>query len=163
MKQTKTQTATAVVIHADGQRVLLHKREDFRIWALPGGGLEEGETPKQAAIRETFEETGYQIEIERCIGEYQRPQFHDTRFVYRGRVIGGEPIVRGPETVAVDWFLPDDLPSKLGPSVAGIITVALQEGDTPLQKNILFPVWQVWLAKLFFWLRNLRNRLQRRD
>ena len=33
-------------------------------WITPGGGIDEGETPEQAAIRELFEETGIQIDIE---------------------------------------------------------------------------------------------------
>jgi 8-oxo-dGTP diphosphatase len=162
MKQAKTQTATAVVLHADGQRVLLHKREDFRVWSLPGGGLEDGETPEQAAIRETREETGFRIEIDRFVGEYQRPQFCDTRFVYRGRVIGGEAIGRGPETLAVDWFWPDRLPSALGPSTTEIIRDALKAESALMLKTIQFPIWQVWAIRVLLGLRNLRNRVQGR-
>ena len=162
MDDNLTRYATAVVLHADGQRVLLHKREDFRIWALPGGGLEAGEEPEQAAVRETLEETGFQIELNRCVGEYHRPQFRDVRFVYLGHVVGGEAIERGLETLAVDWFLPDALPTKLSPSVADLIADAIQENSDPLQKTITFPIWQVWLAKVLIALRNLRNRILRR-
>ena len=162
MSKPVTQMATAVVLHDDGQQVLLHKREDFRIWGLPGGGLEEGEIPEQAAIRETREETGFQIEIKRFVGEYQRPQFEDTRFVYLGRVVGGEVIEHGPETLAVDWFLTDELPSKLSPSVVEIVADALQGNSEPLLRIVNFPIWQVWVAKGLIWLRNLRNRLQGR-
>lgn len=163
MSEYDTWMATAVVLHADGQRVLMHKREDFHIWALPGGGLEDGESQEQAAIRETWEETGFQIEIERFVGEYQRPQFHDTRFVYRGRVISGEAIKSGRETLAVDWFLPNELPSNLAPTVREIIKDALLGSSEPLQRTVLFPTWQVWLAKMAIWLRDLRNRIQGRD
>ncbi len=34
-----------------------------RFWTFPGGGLEEGETPAQCAVREMFEETGYRVEL----------------------------------------------------------------------------------------------------
>ena len=117
MNKPSTQMATTVVIHEDGQRVLLHKREDFRVWALPGGGLENGETPEQGATRETFEETGYHIKIKKLVGQYHRPQFDDLRTVFVGQVVGGKPIERGPETVQVDWFYPEELPAALAPSI----------------------------------------------
>ncbi len=82
--------ATAVVIHQDGQHILLHKREDFRIGSLPGGGLDDGETAEGAAIRETFEEAGYQIAVDRFVGSYRHVQFGDLRQVYCGHVIGGQ-------------------------------------------------------------------------
>ena len=162
MTKPITRFATAVVVHADGQRVLLHKREDFRIWALPGGGLEADETPEQAAIRETLEETGYQIEIDRFVGEYHSPQFRNIRYVYRGKAVAGEAIKRGPETLAVDWFAPEELPTALSPSVAEIIADALQKNSEPLIKTIRYPIWQVWAVKVLIPLRNLRNRLQGR-
>lgn len=54
--------AAGVMIKA-GDRILLLKRRDTPeydgLWALPGGKIEEGETPAQAAKRETAEETGF--------------------------------------------------------------------------------------------------------
>jgi 8-oxo-dGTP diphosphatase len=62
-----TQSSAALVFN-DNEEVLLVLREDARIWALPAGRREAGETFEQAAIRETGEETGYSIELERLIG-----------------------------------------------------------------------------------------------
>jgi len=154
--------ATAVVIHEDGERVLLHQREDFRWWALPGGNIEVGESPGQAAIRETFEETGYQIEIDKFVGKYYRPQLNDVRFIYQGWVIGGDAIQRGLETRQVGWYNPDKLPAALAPSVREIIKDAQNVGTEPLSKEVRYPAWQIHVGKTLIWFRNIRNRLQGR-
>jgi 8-oxo-dGTP pyrophosphatase MutT (NUDIX family) len=46
-----------VAVIQDG-KILLTQREDFETWILPSGGVEEGESLAQAAIRETKEEAG---------------------------------------------------------------------------------------------------------
>src|SRR6187402_1948374 len=50
----------AVVTNAVDQVLLVYSRKR-RGWELPGGGIEEGETPHEAAIRETREEAGLEV------------------------------------------------------------------------------------------------------
>lgn len=60
--------ANAVIINSDGH-VLLTQRFDPKNknthmrWQVPGGKIEENETPRQACIREAKEETGLTVEI----------------------------------------------------------------------------------------------------
>ncbi|MFH8251787.1 NUDIX hydrolase [Microbacterium sp. B2969] len=95
--------AYAVVVD-DAHRVLLaHWNEGRRAaWTMPGGGLEPGEDPEQAARREVWEETGYKVEILELLGIHSRvippsrriaedatDPLHALRIVYRARVTGG--------------------------------------------------------------------------
>jgi 8-oxo-dGTP diphosphatase len=62
--------AVAVVRDAEGRVLLVRQtyhREGVR-WAAPGGWLGRGETPQQAAVRETWEETGLRVTAGRVLG-----------------------------------------------------------------------------------------------
>lgn len=52
-------TASAFVISARG--VILHRHKRLGIWVQPGGHIDPGETPEEAALRETREETGLSV------------------------------------------------------------------------------------------------------
>ncbi len=132
------QGAGVVVLNADRTQVLLQLREDIRAWGLPAGGLEPGETPEQAAIRETREETGYEIALVRRVGEYWRPQmpgggvlFH----VFEGRVVGGDPSQHDWESLAVEWFAVQALPKPMTPFARQIIDDACARLGAPLKRT----------------------------
>lgn len=102
------------VIHED--KVLLTKREDFEVWCLPGGGVEEGESLAEAGIRETKEETGLDVELTRLVGVYSRMGggMHDVHAVlYTAKPIGGELRTQPHETIEVDYFPFDELPGEM--------------------------------------------------
>ncbi len=94
--------AYALVTDAAG-RVLLCRIAPLiapgEIWTLPGGGLEFGEAPKIAVLRELSEEAGYQGEIieladvaDRVLSDGGRGgRMHAIRIIYRVRIVGGEP------------------------------------------------------------------------
>jgi 8-oxo-dGTP pyrophosphatase MutT (NUDIX family) len=52
----------------EGGAVLLIRRTDNGNWALPGGAIEMTESVADAAVRETLEETGIQVEVTACSG-----------------------------------------------------------------------------------------------
>ncbi|WP_327656984.1 NUDIX domain-containing protein [Streptomyces sp. NBC_00483] len=65
--------ASAVVLDEQG-RVLLQRRADSGLWALPGGGMELGESLPGCAVREVKEETGLDVEITGLVGTYTDPR-----------------------------------------------------------------------------------------
>jgi len=62
-KPTKTALSSGCAVIDSGGRVLLLRRADERIWGLPKGTVEHGETLEQTAVREVREETGLRVRI----------------------------------------------------------------------------------------------------
>jgi 8-oxo-dGTP pyrophosphatase MutT (NUDIX family) len=54
-------TGSALVLDASRRLVLLHRHRRLGIWLQPGGHVEPGERPEDAALRETVEETGIAV------------------------------------------------------------------------------------------------------
>jgi 8-oxo-dGTP pyrophosphatase MutT (NUDIX family) len=65
--------ASAVVVNGQGQ-VLLHRRRDNELWALPGGKMEIGESLAGCAVREVREETGLEVQPVAVVGIYSDPK-----------------------------------------------------------------------------------------
>jgi len=120
------------VIFDDDRRVLLCHRRDFDAWNLPGGGVEEGESPWDAAIREAREEVCLDIEIIRLTGLYWKPQKRDLVFNFEGRVVGGVPATSD-EADAVGYFAMDSLPANTAPLQVERIRDALAGGPPVLR------------------------------
>src|SRR5438128_211926 len=65
--------SAAVAILDREKGLLLCKHADKDIWVTPGGLIEPGEHPADAAVRETWEETGLTVEITGVLGVYGGP------------------------------------------------------------------------------------------
>jgi 8-oxo-dGTP pyrophosphatase MutT (NUDIX family) len=111
---------TVVVAREDGA-ILLIRRTDNGNWALPGGAVEMQESVADAAIRETWEETGVKCEITGLAGIYSDPRhvIHYTSndevrrefsIVLTARPVAGQPTPSA-EYREVRWARPPDLAS----------------------------------------------------
>lgn len=65
--------ASAIVVSSDGN-ILLQRRRDNDLWALPGGNMEMTDSLPGAAVREVKEETGLDVEITGLVGTYTDPR-----------------------------------------------------------------------------------------
>ena len=64
-----------IVLIRDGKVALIERhRAGMDYYVFPGGGMDDGETPEQAAVREAMEELGIEVAIQQKIAEIQLGQ-----------------------------------------------------------------------------------------
>ena len=110
--------AVAVVVLDEDGRVLMIERTDNGKWALPGGAQELGESVREAAARETREETGIDIEVSGVVGIYSDPRHviayddgevrQEFSICLRGKAVGGATTTSD-ESRTVRWVEPSEL------------------------------------------------------
>ena len=102
----------AVIPELNGKIVLVRRAMEPRsgTWVFPGGYVDMGEAVDDAARRETWEETGLRVQLERMLGVYSRDGDEVVLIAYAGQVIGGE-LTPGDEESEAAWFSPDALPA----------------------------------------------------
>ncbi|RBR29508.1 NUDIX hydrolase [Enterococcus cecorum] len=98
------------------QRVLLVKRRDFPLWDLPGGVVELDELPSEAAIREMYEETGYEVQIDYEFARYIDKTRNDCQHLFKSHIINGELKRTTTETRDLRWFSLNQLPLFIIPN-----------------------------------------------
>jgi ADP-ribose pyrophosphatase YjhB (NUDIX family) len=77
-------SANVIVVNDQGE-ILMIRRTDNGNWAVPGGGMNLGESITDAAVRETQEETGITCRITGLVGIYTNPH-HVIRYTSNGEV-----------------------------------------------------------------------------
>ncbi|MGW6260788.1 NUDIX hydrolase [Streptomyces sp. NPDC055085] len=110
--------AASVVVVDSAGRILLQRRADNGMWALPGGRMEIGESLPGCAVRETREETGYDVELTGIVGTYTNPGHvfayddgevrQEFSICFLARPVSGRLAVSD-ESTDVQWFEPAEV------------------------------------------------------
>jgi 8-oxo-dGTP diphosphatase len=119
------------VVRDEADCVLLGHRRDCDFWCLPGGGMEAGESPWEAAVREVRGETGLMVEIERLVGVYSWPDEREHIFSFTAHLTSGRLTISD-ETRDVRFFAPDELPTNTFAEHAERIHDALASDAAPV-------------------------------
>jgi 8-oxo-dGTP diphosphatase len=94
-------SAAAIVINEKNELLLI--KGPRRGWEMPGGQVEEGESLSQAAIRETKEESGIDIEIIKFCGIFQNVRNSICNTLFLARQVGGE-LIQTSESLESGFF-----------------------------------------------------------
>jgi len=128
--------AIGIIFNMTKDQVLLIKRRDVPVWVLPGGGIESGENPSTAAIREIYEETGLHVTVKREIAEYT-PINRLAALTYTFECAAASGTLQtGDETKEIAFFSLNNLPKELFVIHRDWLNDALLNEQSMIRKNI---------------------------
>ncbi len=125
----------SALIFERGQILLAHRR-DIDWWNLPGGGMEIGETVEEAVCREVLEETGLEVEVERLVGVYSKPQKQEVVLSFLCRRVRGT-LTETEESRECRYFPPTVLPPNTLPKHRQRVEDALLNQERAVLRNQL--------------------------
>lgn len=148
------ESVAAIIFDKEKQHVYMMKRRDVPLWVFPGGGIEPGESPEDAIIREVREEMGFSVTILRKVAFYKKsgPFTKPTHF-YECAIENTRPWDPG-ETLEVTSFPIQSFP-KTTPPYKEWLEDALLISPKTLEKkiksvNIWSILWAITVHPIFF-------------
>lgn len=142
---SKFEIGVHAVVFDSQERILLGHRRDLDLWDLPGGGLEPGELPTEGVVRETKEETGLNVDVERLYAVGVTPDGH-MGFMFLCLAMGGE-LTATDETDAVAFFARNELPANISPRKRDMIEAAYCHSAKVLFSHVTSLSGRQWLAE----------------
>lgn len=125
-------------IEREDGRMLVVRTSYRRGWVFPGGMLDRGETPAEAAVREVREEVGLDVDLVGQTMMLMDPNLRRIDFVFTGRVVeGADPddlALQPAEIAEARWIHRDDIDQLLASdrSSIGRLLDAIDTGQTLL-------------------------------
>ncbi|BFV58205.1 NUDIX domain-containing protein [Kitasatospora sp. CMC57] len=117
-KPNRLVVAASAVVTDDHGRILLQRRTDNGLYALPGGTMDLGESLPETAVREVREETGLDVEITGLVGTYTDPRHviaysdgevrQQFNVCFTARITGGELRISN-ESTDLQFVAPSDI------------------------------------------------------
>ena len=128
-------SVAGILFSPDRAAVLLIQRRDVPVWVLPGGGIDPGELPPDAIVREILEETGFTVKAQRLVGDYiPINRLAKRTHLYECAIVSGEAQL-SPETRGIRFFSLATLP-PLPPPYREWIDDAVQQ-KPPIQRELI--------------------------
>lgn len=126
--QQQSLGAAVVVFNNKGHVLLVKHAYGPRWYCLPGGAVEHGESPWDAALRELREETGMQGTDPELVGTYfVYPKRPGVRSFFTCASVTGAPRIQDTSEIeSIGWFSPNDLQSNIAYSSPRAIADAAQ-------------------------------------
>lgn len=106
IETVKVEVVSGVVVKQDGKYLLLQEKQPkaYGLWNFPAGRVDVGESIQETAIRETREESGYEVELIKEIKIYHSFSTDVVKHVFEAKIIGGELNFPEDEMLDAKWF-----------------------------------------------------------
>ncbi|MEI6242387.1 MAG: NUDIX hydrolase, partial [Chlamydiota bacterium] len=142
-------SVVGAIFSENREKILLIQRRDVPVWVLPGGGIEDGETPIEAIIRECKEETGFDVIVLKKIGDYYpKNRLAKRTYFFECSIVKGN-MSTGSETRNIRFFPINELPKWLPPPYEDWIIDAYQNPSTPFSKTLTQVNYPTLIKHLF--------------
>lgn len=119
------QTARAIIFNDEDKILMIERHKDGEhYFVLPGGHVDEGETPQRTAVREVAEETGLSVVADKLLYTSTTDKYNNDQHIFLCTYLGGEPQLQ-PDSVEAKamsggepqqwtpaWFTFDELRDK---------------------------------------------------
>lgn len=117
MAEKKVVPVVVALILDESGRIYMQRRHDpespaHDFWEFPGGGIEFGETPEQALVREVKEESGYEVQVIRLLPKIYSNVWSEVEVLlvaYECRITGGEFKTQETEVSEARFFSPEEI------------------------------------------------------